>query len=276
MSGPAGSAIPIFLRALVCWDSLGGQHVGPQEPFAGEGLPGLQGSAGGRARPRHVLWALPPEGARAHPRHCPTPGRVDPASGAVHAPSVSRDPRPRAPRALSPPDGRARWLPLPLPLAAAAGIVFVVAEAGRAAGAGSLSPGRAPPPPLAQRPRLRGAPIAPIFRRSSVTRRRRRRRRGPEREAPGTAARRPPPPPWRRWDPVRRTLGLGPGPDPGTGGRAAGWQLPVAPIGLCVPGLGRQAWGRETPLHKAEGADPGLGGGGFRAPAWRAEPVLDV
>lgn len=282
MSGSVGSAIPIFLRALVYWNSLGGQHVDPPRALRLGRPPWATGQCGrAGAPPTRPLGAAPSGRARPPPPH-PASVRVDPASRAVHAPSVSRDPWPRAPRALPPPDGRARWLPLPLPLAAAAGIVFVVAEAGRAAGAGSLSPGRAPPPPLAQRPRLRGAPIAPIFRRSSVTRRRRRRRRGPEREAPGTATRRPPPPPWRRWDPVRRTLGPGPGPDPGTGGRADGLAAPRGPDRLVRTWVGPSGLGEGDPLHKAEGADPGLGGGGggggggFRAPAWRSEPVLEV
>lgn len=152
--------------AARCVSRSSGRIVrGPPKPCAGMAALGGQGSAGRRARTRHVLGALPPPGARPpspFPAPCPSQGWVDRAPGAAHAPSASWDPRPRAPRAPSPPAGRAHWLPLPLPLAAAAaaGIVFVVAEAGRAAGAGSLSPGRAPPPPPAQRPRLRGAPLS--------------------------------------------------------------------------------------------------------------------
>lgn len=40
----------------------------PRSP-AGEGLPGPQGCAGGRARPRQVLGALPSSGARPRPPH---------------------------------------------------------------------------------------------------------------------------------------------------------------------------------------------------------------
>lgn len=238
----------------------------PRSP-AGEGRPGPQGCAGARARPRQVLRTLPSSGARPRPPHpAPAPRRA----GWTRRPGP-RTPPPRAgtpggarpaPRAPSPPGGRARWLPLPLPLAAAAaaGIVFVVAEAGRASGAGSLSPARAPPPPLAQCPRLRGAPRAPIFRRSSVTRRRRRRR-GPEREAPRTGARRPPPPPWKRWDRVRSALEPGPGPDPGKPGWAGGLAAPGGLDRLVRTWVGPSGLGERgrASLHEAEGADPGLG-----------------
>lgn len=165
LCGSAGSGIPIFCGVPFAgrlWDHRT-NHPPPRQPFAGLAVLGDWAVRTGARAPDTSSGHCPLR-ARARPRPTPSrppPGSVDRAPGAAHAPSSSRDPGSRAPRASSPPGGRARWLPLPLPLAAAAvaaGIVFVVAEAGRAAGAGSLSPGRAPPPPPAQRPRLRGAP----------------------------------------------------------------------------------------------------------------------
>lgn len=85
----------------------------PRSP-AGEGLPGPQGCAGGRARPRQVLGLCPP---RARARALPTPPLPHAGLGGPGVPGRARPLREPGPRAARAP----RPVPPPRPAGARAG-----------------------------------------------------------------------------------------------------------------------------------------------------------
>lgn len=127
VSGSVGSAIPIFLRALVYWNSLGGQHVDPPRALRRGRPPWATGQCGrAGAPPTRPLGAAPSGRARPPPPTPPLPHAGPGGPGFRGCARPLREPGPLAARAPRPlPARRARALaPAPTPAGGGGGDCF--------------------------------------------------------------------------------------------------------------------------------------------------------